>query len=541
MPKFESRDQIFFEIGNKRLKLKEFEIEKEKIESEIKKLKFELNQSTNLNQLPTEVICLIFKNLAIKDILRCELVCQKWNYFVKCLNIQKLVITKRKEEKVNKWFFSNEICDSLSTITKKNLNFKCKLEDSFMINLKQLKIINSSDDCKSDRRKNFPLLANIDFVNKLTNLELLEISKIEFKDKFEKENVIEITITLPLLKYLAIEKDYSSIKLNTPSLSSFKGIGSINNIDFIFPDKITHLYFNSYSYTLCYEKGKFKNLQYFFINDLIYVNVVDFLTNLSKVKELSICPYRKYGFNSSKRYFLEFLEQKKKLNRTDLKLIYYGVLVEDAAQLDNYEFKKDLVKLHIQNYSKLNEKELRWIKEINYSSLIESCDNQIDRIPKDFHSKFVEIKKVIISDNLDDEHHLMNFLKGFKKVNTLKIQKHSQSLSESFFEKLLTNCPQIRSLNFDKSNRNCNINYNFIFQFKNLFSLSTCQRLEENFIVKVFKEFDEFSIKFYLNRYKVTIVKENEKSNYELNVKDFNSSYYDLHSLLNELHRKYGD
>ena len=533
MPKFESRDQIFIEIGNKRLKLKEFEIEKEKIESEIKKLKFKLNQLVNLNQLPIEIICLIFKNLAIKDILRCELVCQKWNYFVKCLNLQKLVITKRKEEKVNKWFFSNEICDPLSTITKKNLNFKCKLEDSFMINLKQLKIINSSDDYKSDKRDHFPLLVNIDFVNKLTNLELLEISKIEFKN--------EAKITLPKLKSIAIEEVGSSLKLNTPSLTSYKN-KSLEKVNLVFPEQITHLYLEDYSGN---SIDQFKNLEYFFAKRIsaYCLNENDFLINIPKLKELSLVPKNeKHEYGNGKEVILKVLEQQKSLNRIGLKLIFYGILVEDANQLDNYEFKKDLVKLHIQNYSKLNEKELRWIKEVNYTSLIQSCDNQIDRIPKDFHSKFVEIKKVIISDNLDDEHHLMNFLKGFKKLNAFKVLHPSLDLP--FFEELSINCPQISSLSYEVDRYDSRIeDFDFIFKFKSLKKFYTLSDLEhsDDFFETVFEKFPIFNLKFEFNGAEITIDKKDEKTAYELKVYEDCLEFYDFDELTQNMYEKYGD
>lgn len=84
-------------------------------------------------------------------------------------------------------------------------------------------------------------------------MEVLEITEIRIpKSEVEREKVkgsIEdksdkqflATITVSNLKQLSIARLKSKIKLNTPNLASFR---SLTNATFVFPEQMTHLYFD---------------------------------------------------------------------------------------------------------------------------------------------------------------------------------------------------------------------------------------------------------------------------------------------------------
>lgn len=96
----ELRDQIQSKIGEKEEEFEkqerilkssdgnEVENKEEEIPSEIRKLNSELNQlsvSLNINEIPLEVLALIFEALETSTKLRCRSVCRKWNEIVKNL------------------------------------------------------------------------------------------------------------------------------------------------------------------------------------------------------------------------------------------------------------------------------------------------------------------------------------------------------------------------------------------------------------------------------------------------------------------------
>ena len=132
----------------KRAKNEELKNSKAKIKDEIRWLKTEPYDLSEINRLPIELLCVIFRKLSVEDLLRCEFVCKLWNQIVGCLNLRELVIAKRLKQRPRFWAYSGDQCSVNSILIRSNLNINA-LESSFLFCIKQLKICNSFDHGKN--------------------------------------------------------------------------------------------------------------------------------------------------------------------------------------------------------------------------------------------------------------------------------------------------------------------------------------------------------------------------------------------------------
>ena len=429
-------------------------------------------------------------------------------------------------------------------------------ENSFLVNLKKLKIINQAE---SDRER---LIANFDFLNKLSRLELLEITEIRIPTfgqvervngsiESDKKSCAIPTITLPNLKQLSIARLNSQIKLNTPSLTGYRS-AKLKNVNFVFPEQVTHLYFDYY-----YEPeiiSKFVNLQYLFVNnaDCLYLSENELLDNHPKLEELSIgaklCGDREEIDTSD---LLQLLSEKHASGRDALKIVFRGVLFESTDELEEKhtdESESGLEKWISINHSRLYEKELRWIQEINYSGLELACDELGDWVFEDFHLRFNQVRRVVIGD-VEDEERLVSFLSAYgKRLTSLRFSEATNCNEWVLKYHLNAACPAICSLTIQgewKLNE-----YSFLLRFENLYRLDTDFQLRhnrckfkndddhDNIIYELYDKHEAFHITFVYNRTYVSIKKESKDSKFSLYYRDsLFGKYEQLSSLILEIFR----
>lgn len=524
------RKKILEELQMKRAKYQKIVDEEDEVKSDIKQLKYELNGLIGINRFPSEVMSLILKRLKVSDLFACERVCQRWHGFVREFGQAELIISELKERKPRKWKFSKKICSPKSIIISPDLHLFEILENSFLIELKRLKIINYKPKFDESSSKYDPivtLLNDLDFVNKLENLQVLEVSSIQFK--------AEATLTLPQLRCLEVSLLGSKLKLATPELTNYRG-ESLELIEFVFKEKVTHLCLDNYES----ELKQLKNLQYLCLkndcfledasieghcsDDRQRLNAKQFLNDHRNLKELSIRPdfYRlvQSTYNLAQSNALKILEQKKSLKREEFKLIFFGVHLENAKQLVAFEypFRGSLVRLHFLNYSALCTRELQWVKRIDLSGLLRCVsDKLIEDIPPDFYEKFDQVEEIVIPYDFAEEQ--IAILKKFKHLNSLIVRDESRRRPKkdwNIFEKIADALPKIWSLQFDDLDIWELGTLDFVFKFKKLGRLLTHCNYTHYFVWKLFEHFDEFRVSFEENVTELMVIRRSTNSNLEL-------------------------
>lgn len=541
-----SRMELVDTICAKRRKLDQIESEEVDYAFEIKKLKYELNTLIGINQFPLEIIALIMDHLSAEDTIACEAVCQRWAYFIKRLNLTSLVVTKERERRPRKWSYSDELIQPESTVVKPRLEFD-NLEDSFLFNLRRLKIINDTDEPDSVLICRLPMLNDLDLVNKLAYLQVLEICKIDLENG--------ATITLPNLEYLAIDCVRSKLKLVTPKLTAYKG--DLKNVQFAFPEQLKRLYLQHQ----CPEIKQFTSLEYLCVKRLN--EDARLLVEHPTLKLLSIRPDSKYvdrfqaydelqkNFDLLKMSALQILAQKKRLKRDGLRLVFHGIELENPNQLDDYESQNELVKLHIANYAKLCQSELRWIRRLNYSSLMRCVDEGvIEAAPEDFFERFDQVNDILVTEAFDEEQ-LFEFLKKFKNFNTFSLDykyPHTsdfEQLESEFYEKLLVKFP-IWHLRFEDSDLDSNAVYEpcpYLFKSDTIYKLYTEEDEDYEIVAeKIFDHFETFEYTFNINDSIATVKRSQKNGRFEVWCQnEFFRDFSNLGKAFEKLYESYGD
>ena len=477
---------ILNQIALKRAQASDLQRKEAELESSIKRLKSRYNETLAINRLPLEVICLILKRLDYCDLLACEQACEQWNYFVKALRQTRLEIVKKlrvnyKTTKIQprKWFFlDSELQVPSKAMRMKDLNFEVP-ENSFLTRLKYLRICDPKLRHSCPHNVDAPLLDDVKFLNRLVSLEMLEISRMLFHE--------DCTLSLPNLKYLAIHHPGSDLIVNCPKLTSFQTKERIKASDkaikFLFPETITHVYLNSYA--TGFEECK--NLQYLSMNSSNFSNksqepeysTTHLLSSFPKLTEISLRPGTNY--KSNRKSFLELLTKKQQLGRKYLKLIFYGIRLNDPNQLEvrnrknncYIEVYDNLIVELIRNWTNACEKELKWIEDLDYGELMECVGQQADRIPTDIHEKLCGVEQFNICDKVENEDHLMEFIKGFSKNLRLIYFPTKLLPNEHFFERLAESCASSPHLDLRfYGNEKRVLNYEFILNFKNLIGMN---------------------------------------------------------------------
>lgn len=455
---------------------------------------------------------------------------QKFDQRPKSSEAESLVITKRKERKRMRWTFTKRLCDPQTTCVRSNLKFK-NLKDSDLLNLRELKIVNGTDDRRSERSDRRPLLTDLKFVNKLDKLALLEVDRIDFEQP--------TTLSLPELQCLEIGRLCSKLKLATANLWCFKS-DSLGHAEFDFGEKITHLFVDRYDS----DAKQFKELSYLsFQSDSS--NDQQLLLNHPKLEALSMrIDYERLDavtYEAARLRALQFLRQKFKLDREELALLFFGIRVKFPFQLSGYEYRDNLIEFQLQNYGQFNRSEVgRWIESVNYTCLMQCIeDGIIDDVPETFHHCFGQVGEVLV-DGPFEEQHLFEFLRPFEHLASFRM-RNCQFVEAQFFEKLSANFPSIGSLSLENASEEAT-DCEFIFGFQNLYRLHSDSRPSLATIQRLFDEYGTFEISSRLNDHRITMRREDPNARFDLFIdREFHSDHFDLDGLMENLQSKLGD
>ena len=518
----ESNSQTFQPIG-----LEQQEVGRLEEQSEEQRLRSKYNQTLAINRLPFEVMEMILNELPLNDLLACERVCQHWNDYVRNLNIRRMIIAKvlpdvyKSKIRPRKWFFI-ETNDWWPRKEMLRSDLNIDLSNSFLLNLRQLRVCDPT--IKHLYKAPNHLLKDTNFINQLIHLEVLEISGID-----------EGTIDLPNLTCLAIHRLVSSrVRIDCPKLTSFRTKQNVYYLElpqFLHPQTIMHLYASYYSpaFTI------FHSLVYLSLDSSAFHrkysnNDTDqFLTAFPKLRVLSQRPGGKRGFNELN--LRELLRRKNALKRHDLRILYFGIPIDDPAQLEeSNEFR-----LLMRNYEKRWPDELKRERSISYPQLMASVNHRPEQLPADIQRTFCNVQQVIV-DRPQDEDALLRFLAGFRKLRIMYF-KTSSWLSEVFFENLAIACPpsshKCLELHFNESLAS----FDFIFKFRNLVSLRLFKgAFVSEFIRRVFDEFGTFELFFYPESIpippRITISRRDRRSSFDCSYLDKYLSFDSLDDLL---------
>ena len=460
-----------------------------------------------MDQLPPELLSIIFNELNFNQILICKLVNKKCYSVIKNYYKLRQLSISNYSYFVCKWFYTNEnVFNCQCEIKNPNFEFnQFQINQTQFAHLKQLFIIQQK-------------FIETKFLNCLSELENLSIKSSSLKSN-------EISLKLCNLQTLSIEESeiIDVIILDLPKLIRLK-----INLFKSYKSKLIFNYCDCIQLLECsrYLKKtkKFFNLKYLYCERLCCSNLDDLFAFNKKIAEVH--------FNGSADTFSK-LKRYRQLYRKDqdLKIYFLGVKLDELPnyELTDYGFHIDerTIQFYVQNYLRLANK-LPFVKLINYNCF----ENHFQVIPANFIRRCVNFLLLEVSSQ-------PKYLDQFKKVleqcgyaNELFI---NADLSQSFFDNLHKLVPILKCLKINAKNE---LDFSFLLNFISLEAIKLNQELSLDLIKNLFKQIKKLKyLKFSYQR-SLTEISFIDKHNIRLNIDPIRCDFNNLGELLSYLKKE---
>lgn len=449
-----------------------------------------------MQRLPTEVFHLIFEHLNFNHLLVCRSVCVEWRFAVQgyLFRIRSLAICRKVDlPNTGLHFLTNVPINRSMAAHVRNLNFlKVEMYRAILSRLRCLYV-----DFSYKGFHNFYL-----YINDCTELEQLEI------DHFSNNR---LDVNLPSLRIMGVRDFTTSGKfydlvLNTPNLFAFRCSGEFQRIIFSYPEKIVHLYIYNRPDRF---PGFFTNLRYLYIilHSTSYLNPPFSIP--ARFKQL-----KEFHFSNLNSNYLIILFRQKAQEKSQMKLFSDGFpinSIEDHNKLRPYGrlyYDKEYLNHVFSNYSELASL-VPWVQEINFGSML----RLVVDIPPDFFSKFVNIKKVNLTEAVYRIDQLVYFLSNCHVLKELLIS--GSMLPQTFFQFLPSYCPFLTDLEIIEPYPIESLR--FILKFEYLQRMRIDQEASVNVVLRAMRKESIKHFVFHFRNEKFTVRKKSE----------LDTSYYD--------------
>lgn len=411
----------------------------------------------NINDLPPEILAMIFNFLSVREKFNCTRVCKRFYLIITNSKLRSLVIAQDSSLPVNeRWSFTFEQVSIRSSIISLNLGLiETQLRREPFSSLRHLFI--------SLRNQSYLTASFVDCLNRLELLERLELPLILLNARR--------TLALTNLKCLAAKQVHGNrLCLRTPKLAKLRlQSPCFDNLEIVFPNELKLL--NCVEFDLCINR--FVNLESLFCLSIIDQNE-NFLLNLPALKELH--------FERDHFTFYSLTKQQRLFNRADLQIYYQGLrsrgYLEQNLNYGSDSLNEENVKTYLANYAEVAKR--LFIRYINYNCL------EPEQIPEDFIDRFVHLNGVWVERAIQDELKFANFLSDCPKFSLLKL--NCSGLSPQFYLVLPSICTSLKHLEIkDRPDLIAEISTEFLLNFEFLTTLATNKRISVEFVYQAFK------------------------------------------------------
>ena len=445
-----------------------------------------MTSSATIDDLPAEVICCeILSKLHLSEIINCNLVSKRFCAIVSDFRAKRLTIRYPDNAEASKEP-SIEVCHP-------NL-FLSQLNKPLLSQLRSLKIENYPDDF------------DLNCVNCFSELRHLNI---------QNANDLKSQIELRLPNLLDFEFIYNGgcqLLLDTVKLERLvydqgsNAHGPLGSLELVHPESITTLETHFHGEQL----KPFKNVRHLRSSrefKVFYPTTLTYLPNLQSINYTVAYPHIFDHFGSWDSIIptlKSFMDQKRSLKRTDLRVFFGGLELSDHKAIDDYKFEEyseNLERFYLSNYEHLVG--IQPVYTVNYSNLMnhlasDSSFNTADRqIPDDYFSRFQLVDRVKVHSRVDQKHFIW-FLKCLKSgIGYLNLE--NSLLDQSFYEQLPALCsPSLKGLTITEKESLIRT-WNFIGELKQIISLSLDLELsvpQVNSLLNLIKDREQFYLYF---------------------------------------------
>ena len=442
---------------------------------------------SNINELPNEVLVLIFRRFDLLEKLKLRSVCLKWKWIIEHFRIKDVSVVDSLFNTREKWKIFG-----LESLNCQNLIYYWEPQPSLYRRLTDLarpkKLTGSlqlvsKHHMFSKLKSMFISLYSIDnfCFEKYINPNFRQLEQLFcFDMRLGKTN-----LSLPNLKVLSLfSLTISPIKmrLELPIMYKFLTNSSLRSFKFTHPESITHLLSPDDHESIVL----LSNLEYFSCRG--FSNESNTFSKLVKLKEIHL--RFNDGEQMEKRY-AEIYRAKQRLNRHDLKM-FVGEVDYQTYLLRPSVFKfKDVLSAYVSGKMgtcpvvPLNSK-------LVYDDLLDALGSQA--IPSDLKSSFPLLTIINASRRIRDDVDLFFKLLGnYPNLYILELESPFDCLADeqACYDLLPTCCKYLRELKVS-GERTTPIDLNFAFGFRYLQKFEINQSVRSNFIQLLFEKLKYF-------------------------------------------------
>lgn len=449
------------------------------------------------NELPFEVFRKIFSYLHLDEVLRARAVSRQWCAFIDCFNLSNLLYS----EWPRKFIFDQKrlVSGPFATNFIPSLSFDSFFNayaDSILVRLKHLRICDlKASSALSDVLNSFTLLKNLELI-RIVNLDaVIHLVSLSLENLYieELEGLERLTLDAPKLLNIRIW---------------FVQYPKMFDLQLVRPEQVESVELDFYNG--CLNGGGFKNLKFFYVNDLVGIPE-SFLQNLEQLREIHlIYPYA---------VLRSLLNQKQAYERSNLKIFYHGLCLPANEYPESSDWLNETVAdllIDARNAPNLADKLL--YKTIGFSSI----ERVFARMPDTLWKRFTNLRKLYVPENPQNMQEFREFLGKFNSV--LELEFHIDGpRCQRLLDQLADYCP---SLQVFRIHCDAGLNFEFVLRFRHLTTLSIHYSgglFEEKLILSIFRELKCLR-KLLLNSCNCTLEINTRKPNefdLKINDKDF--------------------
>lgn len=407
-----------------------------------------------MNTLPDLPFELMLSYLDLKNLIKSRAVSRGWLNRIDCFRAESLCFSEwEKDYILDKYrrisgnrFFSRNYISSPSFGS-----FFDNFAGSILRNLKHLRIFALSAEHASP---NF--IEKLESLERLENLDIIAVRCL----------CGDLRLALPSLQSIHLEElpGRATLTLYAPKLSKIKVWHADFKLIVIHPESVEKVVTKN---DQILDVTRFKNLKTFYCERLLGIDAA-FLSKLQRLNEIH--------FVGPQATLRALHDQKQRFNRANLKIFYHGLCLDSAddyAGLPNYlTLSEPLVDRMIVNSSRLSDE--LFYEWIYYYSNIERA---VPRAPAGFWKKFTALKSIDVRE-VESIELFLDFLKCFDNIVALSF-RHQQP--QALFDQLPGHCPSLQVLQMESD-----ASLDFLFELKELVSLTITNRIDGAFIRKVF-------------------------------------------------------
>lgn len=399
---------------------------------------------------------MIFELLPVHDTLRLRLVSKKWYCLLSALKHKRLSILDCSDEEIV-YYYSDRPVKTVHTVECRDEYLLLDAPVPPMLrNVRQLTAYFYSER----------IVEISHFYNQFTQLEELTC----YHQSYVANTII---LNLQHLKKLTIENDCNNFDLRTPCLNHLV-VSNYSSCELYYPDRLRKLEANLYDYSQI-DFNQLKNLEFLNITGDDWTLITNsFLITLSNLKELH--------FEADTMLNRENLQSNFTYRRSGLRLYLFGFDIDrNVAIVDEEDFphgkEETNSKFILRNYEKTASTVYYKLK-IDYNVLVK------DGLKKDFFSKFRRLSAVKISEKVEDEEALLNFL---TKTEPSKLSIENCLPSQGILQRIALQCTirdvELKNVGLDVMQPE----FDFIFQMENLEAIRAYQQISTSFVLKAFQ------------------------------------------------------